>query len=621
MDKIENINTAGNFYLVRDLETPEMERLLDRLGIDRLHMEAIRIIGQGQARSFFVSGKNIYPAPIPDRLEDILVRQIPVYKMSELEGHLSRLEKESSPAYFMTADTKRNDVPEQIRRLGLEYDYNAKDLAVREPLFLVFKNRAYACNSEGRRRELLEGFGLEAQVSGAPYHIKDLLAGQEADMELVKSRALSYIPLQRRTLPVCREAFSHKPMNIKDIPPWLLSPKFVSDIIETNPRSIRYIPAEKLDSEVCYLAVCRDSGAFMHLPGEWKTTRICDAAYSTACRETDDPAYLKDIIRAIPEANTHIALMGKYHRTFTAGEILKSLPENVMNRQICEKALSLQQEAIMDIPDKFKSETMALKAFDAGIYLLPGVPDRYKTKDLCVDAIIAASGDRDSYMILAGIPYPDIIADALKNDFKHIPVRDIVNHIPKEVMDGPFASLIIRRDASLLPEIPFRLKSEQVCLEAISGAGSMEPLYAIPYPAMTDKVCAALIDKFPQAMANILPEDKKTPELCLMAVKQDETLKKYVPGGIAGDTGMNIYRFGLLVDEQVMLDFKQVKDLYEGKKVEIDYRVPETQVSRKVQIQYNPEKMSLNYYYDSDQKAVKYEERQQDVTPGKRMKM
>lgn len=133
-------------------------------------------------------------------------------------------------------------------------------------------------------------------------------------------------------------------------------------------------------------------------------------------------------------------------------------------------------------------------------------------------------------------------------------------------------------------------------MEAIKGAGDMKPLYAIPKGSMSDEVCSELVNKFPEAIRQLLPEDKKTPELWLMAVKQDESLQKYVPDSIINDHKLNIYKFGMLVNEHFSLKFNQVKDLYEGKKVEIDYIEPTNQISRKVQIEYNPESNSLNFF-------------------------
>ena len=133
---------------------------------------------------------------------------------------------------------------------------------------------------------------------------------------------------------------------------------------------------------------------------------------------------------------------------------------------------------------------------------------------------------------------------------------------------------------------------------------------------MNDGVCTELVSKFPEAIRQLLPEDKKTPELCLMAVKQDGSLQKYVPESIVNDPKLNIYRFGILVEEQVSLNFNQVKDLYAGKKVEIDYIEPTNQIPRKVQLEYNKQRESLNYY-DSVRDTKSLENKQENKIPPK----
>lgn len=596
MDKNKNLDTGRNFYLLPDLGQPEMKRLLDRLGIGLEDIQAVMDPTADNSKPLLVSGKNIYPAQIQDKFKNII--QIPAYKMSEMEDHLFNRMQELIPAYFMTADTKGHNVHDQIvRRLGINYDYNAKDMEVKEPVFLIFKNRAYACNTEERIQELVDNFGLGSGLFNAPCHVNDLLDRQQTNIRELEERSLSYIPPADRTLPVCYEAVRKNPMNIKDIPEYMLSCKFVGDIIHMRPSDIQYIPKEKLNRELCLKAIDMDSDTFINLHNDLKTPEICEKAFYKAREETPDPAYLQSIVAAIPHADVCMKLLEKFAYS-NGGEfkhILAAIPENVMNRDIAGLAVSLQEYAILDIPEKFITEKMVQTALSADGSLIFRVPDRYKTSELCEEILFNTSDDKIRHLLFSAIPYPQLIMKALRSEqYKDCPILDIVTNIPKEVMTKRIAMEAIMRDANCLPHIPFHLKDESICLEAIEGAKTINPLYAIPRDSMTDKVCTELVGKFPQAIGHILPEEKRSPEICLIAVKKDGSLKEHVPESISKDPGMNLYKFAMLVSKKVSLDFNQTKELYEGRKVEINYPTSDNK-DRRVHLAYNPQKNTLDY--------------------------
>ncbi len=501
---------------------------------------------------------------------------------------------------------------------------------------------------EGKRTNEHYRTALESNGCALQYFPADRVTPANCMKAVISNpHAIGYVPVELRTREICETAlgtpFDPDPFILSHIPypdlllegireygrdhsiteiletadPKAIDRKVASYAVRKEPQALEFIPAESLNQTICNIAVKADPLLLRSVPGRFKTPELCERALGNALKEKGDPDRLRTVIGAVPYADIHCALMERFSRVLTTGDILKSIPENILNREICRKAVALQKYTKMDIPDKFKSEWMALKAFDADPFLLYNIPDRYKTRDLCVDAVIALSGHRDGYRVLSGIPYPEIICEAIKNDFKRAPAGEIVKFIPADVMDREIASEIIRRDASCLPRIPVRLKTEEVCLLAIEGTTDMEPLYAIPYDAMTEKLCGRLVEKFPRALADILPEDKRTPELCLRAVKGDESMERHVPEAIVNDRRMNMYRFGRLVDRQVSLSFGQIKDLYEGKKVDACYMEPESRTARIVQIGYNPDSRSLDYF-DCAQNTGKQEYKRENIIPDKR---
>lgn len=621
----KNINIYGNYYLVADLDPPERKRLLDRLEVDSDDIKKWNILHDRENKQWCISGKRIvndfdFPQGYRQNVE------IPVYTMSEVEEDQFKMSNRHYSAFFFTTENNMGKVTEKMRELGLDYRSNRKDFETKNPvsLFLAFNNTVYPCTTDKRTQNIMDTIGLDwDNFYYPPEPIDELISRQRKDLEVLEERCLSFIPYSCRTLPVCTEAAKNNPYNIKDIPGYLLTRKFVGNIIEMNPLNLGFIPVDRLDKNLCIQAIDKNSAAFIGLHEGLKTPELCERAFDNARKETDDPAYLKNIITAIPHAGIHLDLMTKFNKVLTVSDILKSIPENVLNREICQKAVNLQDYAIMDIPDRFKTEEMALKAFSADANLLYNVPDRYRTRELCLKALQRTLTDKTGHIILGAIPYPDIILDALKNKYKDTPIKEIVQFIPKEVLDEKLAYEIIRRDASCLPEIPFQLKDNDLCIKAILETKDIEPLYAIPKDSMSNTLCQLLITIYPQAFGCILPEDKRTADVCFIAIRKDETLKQYVPDSISNDKNMNIYRFGLLVDKQVKgLSLNQIQDLYDQKRVEIDYTDPTSQISRKVQIEFSPDTYSINYF-DNVQDVKSQGNKQENTIPnkGKGLKM
>lgn len=553
-----------------------------------------------------------------------------------MEDKSELTDKNSCACYFLEPG-KDKQALDKVKSLGYDRIINLTNEGIslkKGDVILIIKNDASIHpNPDDHRfkdtcremKDLLAPAGISDIQNIPRYKLNDFLIQEKKDMDILNDNFLSDIPINRRTEAVCMKALNDHPGNMEDIPDYLFTEKRIERILDMNYHFIADLPKEKLNEEICLNAIGKNSSVFLHMPQEVKTEKVCIAAYEQARMETDDSAYLKSIVRAIPHGKVCMDLLNKYAYS-SLGEfdiILSSASKNIMNQEIAEQAVKLQEYAILTIPEKLISENMVYRAIEADASLLFIVPDRYKTREMCQQAIQEVAEDKGKHLIFSSVPYPELIMAALHSEeYKDCQILDIVTTIPKEVMNKRIAIEAVMRDANCLPHIPFGLKDESICLLAIENAKELTPLYAIPGDSMTEKVCTELVRKFPEAIRQLLPEDKKTPELCLLAVKQDESLQKYVPESIVNDPKLNMYRFGMLVEEQISLNFTQVKDLYEGKKVEIDYTEPTNQIPRKVQVEYNTQRESLNYY-DSVRDTKSTENKQQNTISdkGKGLKM
>lgn len=551
-----------------------------------------------------------------------------------MEDKTELTDKNSCACYFLEPGKDKRAL-DKVKSLGYDGIVNLTNDGIslkKGDVILIIKNEAYIHpNPDDHRfkdtcqemKDLLAPPGISDIQNIPRYKLNDFLIQEKKDMDILNDNFLSDIPINRRTEAVCMKALNDHPLNMEDIPDYLFTEKRIERILDMNYHFIADLPKEKLNEEICLNVIRKNSSVFLHMPQEVKTEKVCIAAYEQARMETDDSLQMLSVVENIPHSSACIELLKKYTQPEESSLILLSINRNIFNQEIADTAVRLNKELICDIPDRFISEELAYMALKTDPVLLRAVPDRYKTEEICRQALFSKLEEMDKARILRAIPYPDLILEALKSEgYKDCSPIMLLTYIERDVINTPIATELIKCDARCLPDIPFHLKDENICMEAIKGAENIKPLYAIPRDAMNDGVCKELVRKFPEAIRQLLPEDKKTPELCLMAVKQDESLQKYVPESIVNDPKLNMYRFGMLVEEQISLNFTQVKDLYEGKKVEIDYTEPTNQIPRKVQVEYNTQRESLNYY-DSVRDTKSTENKQQNTIfyKGKGLKM
>lgn len=624
-DKIDLTNSF--FYIKMDINPDQTLRVFEKMGIDLDRLSENEwfkkdFLGHrniNEDNTLLVSGNQILniskgsgyePVDFDSLSNNQSQKETPLYNMSDIERHYKEIDKNSCACYFLEPGKDKRAL-DKIKSLGYDQITSLTNDGIslkKKDVFLIIENKAYIHPNPDDDRfrktcpemiDLLAPTGISDIQNIPRYKLDDFLKQEKEDIEALNEHFLFSIPINRRTQAVCLKALNDHPSNMEDIPNYLFTDKRIEQILDMNNSFIADLPKEKLNEEICLNAVEKESLTFSWIPQELKTEKVCMAAYERARMETDDPAYLGSIVEKIPHSSVCMDLLDKYAYS-NSGEfhhILTAIQENVMNRDIAELAVKLQEYAILDIPEKLISEKMYETALSIDESLIFKVPDRYKTFELCHEILANAPDDGLRPLLFSSIPYPQLIMEALQSKvYENCPVLDIAKNIPKEVMNHQIAEELIKRDVNCLQYIPFHLKDENICLKAIRGTEIIDPLYSIPRDSMTNKVCTELTNKFPQALGYILPEEKRTPEICLRAVIQYPSLEKFVPEHIQNSKDINIYRFGVLAVKQLpKLKFDQIKDLYRGKKIAIDYTIPENQLSRRLHVQYNSQNKSLEY--------------------------
>jgi hypothetical protein len=553
----------------------------------------------------------------------VLDKDIPVYKMSDIKSHFQEIDKNSCACYILEPGKDK----QALNKVGsLGYDRitsltNDSFSLKKKDVILVIKNDAYIHPNPDDARfketcpemmDLLAPTGISNIKEIPRYKLDDFLEQEKKDIQFKDHFFLANIPFNRRTDAVCMSALTHHNLNIDDIPGYMFTDQRIGRILDAGHFFAEKMPLGPLNEGACLKAIQKDSLVFSFLPEQCKTENVCIAAYSQARRETDDPCYLESIIKNIPHSNVCMDLLREHAGSKEFYTILLSIPDKVFNQNIAELAVKLDENSIRDIPDKFISENMALTALKADAALIGTVPDRYKSFGMCENAIFTPSENKDLLSVFKAIPHPELVVEVLFSTmYEKVPVLHIAGSIPKEVMNQTVAELLVKQDADCLPHIPFHLKDENICLEAIKRAKTIDPLYTIPKDSMTDNVCKELISRFPQAIGSILPENKKSAEICFIAVEQDKTLERFVPDRVKNDGEMNIYRFARLVEKKIedKLDMNQIKELYNGGIITVRNNLinkeKQNEKTNLLNVTYNKEKKTLDYSLRPESNRIK----------------
>ncbi|MBF0647443.1 DUF4116 domain-containing protein [Dysgonomonas sp. GY75] len=321
----------------------------------------------------------------------------------------------------------------------------------------------------------------------------------------------------------------------------------LTDLVKQHERDIRLVEED-----------FRMTGHFSGLPTHRKTEAVILAAIKA---DYNNIGYVP--VSAINQriAETMASIDGKS---------LEIIPNELITKEICMSAVSNDGMALEFVPEKFHSEELFERAIENECWALRFVPEDKKTEALCYPAARQAMDlEYEGFRIARYIPYPAICLDILKEAAQTYDVRSILSTSRKETIDREIALEAVKRDINCLGLIPQEVRTPDFYKQALKADGRM---------------------------LQYIPGEMKTPEACLEAVCKDPALAVHVPASVSAGSDMNIYRFAMAVKKQEpQLALAQIRELYGGRNVEIDYTVAGTSIPRKVHLRHNRISNSLEY--------------------------
>lgn len=266
---------------------------------------------------------------------------------------------------------------------------------------------------------------------------------------------------------------------------------------------------------------------FETLPEDRKTAEVCRFAIKKSAFN----------IEFVPEAmkTPELCLAAAGHR----GETLKFVPDRLKTPKMCRAAVDSNSYALYYVPEGLKTPELCMAAVKRNGLVLAAVPGELRTPQICRAALKAV--DSADYKILPYIPYPDICLEGLKKfGMSFVDKFEIFASIAPEVMTGELALHGVGMDASCLSLVPVELRTEAVCLRAVSGDGillqvareifALEPelFYNLPDHAKNEEMCRRAVGH-DGSYLQYVPEKWKTPELCMEAIRRSPYAIAHLP--------------------------------------------------------------------------------------------
>lgn len=312
------------------------------------------------------------------------------------------------------------------------------------------------------------------------------------------------------------------------------------------------IRKDVLNPDIVQLAIDLDANCFKFVPDDLKTEELC--------------------LKVIKE-------------TGASGEVFDYIPEHLKTDQTYKLAVETNETALKWVPIEKRSYEMCLSAVERDGYQLEFVPERMKTEDICQIALdncdkpVTVQG----YNVISDIPYPDICLKAIEKFELNVEPLVLYGFINENVYNQSqeIARRAIQADGLCIGYIPDKFLNEELALTAVSNTyETVKVLSQIPDELCSLELCERIAKIQPSAII-FLPDEKITPELCLMALKNynptlygekdDTNLINKFPEEIK--KGKNIFTFNqrlekILTDKD-KLTFTEVKDIYQGGTVKV----------------------------------------------------
>jgi hypothetical protein len=199
-------------------------------------------------------------------------------------------------------------------------------------------------------------------------------------------------------------------------------------------------------------------------------------------------------------------------------EILKLIPEELLDRELCLEAVKKDGMSLGYVPRKLRDRELCQEAVRQNGLSLKHIPELLRDREMCHEAT------RQDGMALRFVPI-----EFRDYEFCHEAVRqngDALWCVPKKLLDRKFCLEAVGQNGISLCYVPNEFRDKEICWVAVKKHG--EALSFVPEELQDRELCRLAVKKYGRSLGNVTRELRDR-ELCLEAIKQDGWALRSVP--------------------------------------------------------------------------------------------
>lgn len=327
---------------------------------------------------------------------------------------------------------------------------------------------------------------------------------------------------------------------------------------------------------------------FLTLPPERRTESVCWEAVNA---NPDNIRYMDE--KTITYEIMGIALSEK-------PEVLHDIPYGSLQK-LLPYILSDDDEMLATLPKEALTEDLYKAILKENGHNLRHVPMGMRTPEMCRIAFYSSQDlGYDHCDILQHIPYPDICLEGLKESVGKVDLIDLARMLRPEVINKEIAEYLVGHDGCCLSCVPLHLQTEGLALKAVSISGNQALTYnTVREDLKTEKMYLAGMGKDCYQSYLYIPEQKRTPEICLVAEKLYPWLFEKRPEVLPErvKTGCNVYTLNKILEGATGKKYgvEEVKRLYYGGPLRAERFITPRGVLRNQQVHFDKEKKEFSF--------------------------
>jgi Domain of unknown function (DUF4116) len=290
--------------------------------------------------------------------------------------------------------------------------------------------------------------------------------------------ALEYVPMDKRSLELCRIAIEQNGEALEHLPEEYRTPELCRIAIEQNGLALYSVPTNHRTSEVCRMAIQRNGRALAYVPENERTTELCRLAV-----EQD-------------------------------GKALEFVPEEHKTPDLCRIAVEQNGWSLNLIPRDKRTPELCRIAVEQNGYALQFVPSSitkdYRTLDLCHLAV-----EQDG-MALRFVPINYLTLELCR--LAVVQNGKALEYVPEDQRTPELCRLAIEQNGIALQYVTENHKTLELCLLAVEQDG--RALQFVPEELRTPELCRIAVEQNGWAL-NVVPKKYQTLELCRIAISDN----------------------------------------------------------------------------------------------------